>query len=50
MKIFLPNLGKLSKNQVATKRPGLSRASDMFKAAMLATLVELAAAGSLLVL
>jgi hypothetical protein len=50
MKIFLPNLGGLSKNQVATNSAGLAWENEAAKVAILATLVEFAAALSFLAL
>jgi hypothetical protein len=46
MKIFLPNLVQVSKNQVATNSPCLAWASNAAMAAILATSVELAATRS----
>jgi hypothetical protein len=50
MKIFLPNLLELSKNQVPFKSPGHAWASKAAMVAILATWVERAVALSLLVL
>jgi hypothetical protein len=47
MEIFLPNLDRLSKNQVATNSRSLGWASEAAMAAILATLVESAAPRSL---
>jgi hypothetical protein len=50
MKIFLPNVVQLSKNQVATNSPSLAWMCEAAPAAILATSVESAAAISLFVL